>query len=63
MKTVNEEKFYYKLTNSITGDEIYAVGDKSVNEEALLELLGLANYTAERITKEEYDVEADDLFN
>ena len=55
-----DEKYYYRLTNSKTGDEIYAEGDKPISEEVLLKVLGLENYTAETIKKEDYDKEMED---
>lgn len=53
----HKEKYYYKLTNSKTGDELFAEGDKLVSEAALLEMMGLEDYTAEIITREEYEEE------
>lgn len=52
-----DEKYYYRLTNSKTGDEIYAEGDMPIRKDNLLKVLGLEDYTAETITKEEYDRE------
>lgn len=51
---------YYKIKHKGTGEEFYAKCDLPVKAEKLCEILGLDEFTAEIISKEEYDRETDD---
>ncbi len=55
-----DEQYYYKIINTKTGDDYYAKCDLPVKADKLCELLGLNDYRAETISKEEYYAEADD---
>ena len=51
---------YYKIKHKGTQEELYAKCDLPVKAEKLCEILGLDEFTAEIISKEEYDRETDD---
>ena len=53
------EKYYYKITSE-DGTELYTSVSAYVEPNVLCEILGLGNYTAVEITKEEYDENTED---
>ncbi len=53
------ENFYYKITSK-DGTELYSSINMHVDPDELCEILGLNNYTAVEITKEEYDENTED---
>lgn len=54
------EKTYFKITNTVTGEELYASVNIPITAEKICETLCLTDCTEEQITKEQYDAEADD---
>ena len=53
------KKYYYKIT-SIDGTELYVSTDLPLKSNKLCEILGLGDYTAVEITKQEYDENTED---
>lgn len=53
------ESYYYKISSK-DGTELYASVDMNVKPDKLCEILGLDDYTAVEITKEEYDENTED---
>lgn len=56
---IAEGKYYYKATN-IDGTELYMSIDLPLNPNKLCEILGLDDYTAVEIAKQEYDENTED---
>lgn len=54
------DEYYYRIINISTGDDYYAKCDLPVKANKLCEILGLDDYRAEAISKEEYFAEVDD---
>ncbi len=54
------EKTYFKITNTQSGEELYVSVNIPIPAEKICETLCLTDCTAEQITKEQYDAEADD---
>lgn len=50
-----EQEWYYRIIEISTGEQYLSKANAPVKAEKLCELLGLDGYTAEGITKEEYD--------
>lgn len=57
---MTEQKWYYKITQGGTDEQFYAEVNLPVTSEQLIELLGVSGmYTAEEISKDEYDANTD----
>ncbi len=57
---MTEHKRYYKITKGETGEQFYAAVNLPVTSEQLIELLGISGkFTAEEISKYEYDANTD----
>lgn len=48
---------YYKIKHKETSEEFYATCEMPIKAEKICEVLGLEDYTAEIVTKEEYERE------
>ena len=53
------ERHYYKITN-IDSTELYVSTNLPLKSNKLCEILGLGDYTAVEITKQEYDENTED---
>lgn len=56
----NEQKWYYRITETESGEYCFATVSLPIKEEKLCEFLGLKGYTAKQISKEEYEEESED---
>ena len=59
---MNDEKWYYRLTNLETDDELYVAVNVPVKEDKVLDLLPdvFEGWTTKEISKEEYEENTDD---
>lgn len=57
---MDENKWYYKLSNSNEDKTIYCVINQHIKPEKLHEVICLDGYVAEEITKEQYEKEQHD---
>lgn len=59
---MENEKYYYELTNCNEDETVYCACDLPVKDEKLPEVLGIdaLGYTARRISKDEYEENADE---
>ena len=56
----DEQKWYYRLTDNITGESFLASVNLPIKEEKFCELIGLEGYAIKQISKEEYEGESED---
>lgn len=55
-----QQKWYYRLTDTESGECVFASANLPIKAEKFCGFIGLEGYTAEEISKEEYEQESDD---
>ena len=57
---VDVEKWYYEITDTITGEALLVKASLPIKQEKLCDFLGLDGCTAVSVTKEYYEENVDD---
>lgn len=57
----DEQKWYYRLTDNITGESFLASVNLPIKEEKFCEFVGIEGYAVKQISKDVYEEESEDV--